>query len=200
MDTPTLNGRPQRKTLGCQLDRLDRILEALEDGLTSTVAQVVREAVAVAVQQAIQAVILEVMARPELLQHLSGLNAPTPAGVIHEPAVAARVKTLWAGLRRKVSRVWDVLRARLSHLGTRVRAKLPRVGERVREAGRTAWKQRRVVAVSAGVGLALGVAGHAAGPLVASLALGLCGAALSLAALVLSPVVKLWRSLRAQQC
>lgn len=198
MDTPTLNGKPPRKSLASQLDRLDRVLEALEDGLNQTGAQVVREAVTVAVHQAIQAVIVEVMVQPELLRQLSAVNAPVPTAVIHEPAVASRVEAIWAGLRRKLSVVWKGLRSRLSNIGTRLRSKLPRVGERVREAGRTAWKQRGVVAVSAGIGLALGLTGYAAGPIVSSLALGLVSAALSLGAFVLSPFVKLWQRLQPQ--
>lgn len=197
METSTLNGRPQRKSLASQLDRLDRILEALEDGLTSTVAQVVREAVTVAVQQAIQAVIVEMMAQPELMQQLARLNESVPVPVTNTPAGCSRVKEMWASLRRKLGLVWNWLRMRLSNIGTCLRSKLPRVDDRVREAGRKVWKHRAVVSASAGIGLVLGVAGYAAGPVVS--ALGLCSAALSLGALVLSPVVKLWKSFQAQQ-
>ena len=50
------------------------------------------------------------------------------------------------------------------------------------------------VAASAGIGVTLGVIGYAVGPVVGSLMLSVCGAALSLGAFMLAPVVKLFRN------
>ena len=66
-NTSTSNGS-QRKSLAQQLDRLDNIIDALAEGLNEAVADAVRQAVTVAVQQSVEAVLREVLSRPELLK------------------------------------------------------------------------------------------------------------------------------------
>lgn len=72
MTETTTNGRPQRKTLSSQLDRLDNIIDALANGLPATVAEAVRQAVGVAAHEALQAVFQELLGRPEILGLLAG--------------------------------------------------------------------------------------------------------------------------------
>lgn len=198
MNTPTTNMRPQRKSLAAEIDRLDRVVEALEDGLKSTVAQVVREAVLVAVQQAIQAIIGEVLSQPELLRQLAGVT--TPASPVHRtPVSPTPVQSPCASWQRKLGRGWNWLRTRVSDTGSLIRSKLPGMRQPLRAAGRKVWRHRGAVALSVGVGLLLGVGGYLSGPVVSSCALGLCSATLSAGAFVLSPIVRLWKSLQAQQ-
>jgi hypothetical protein len=45
----------------------------------------------------------------------------------------------------------------------------------------------------------VGCTGYMAGPVLSSMALGLCGAAASAAAFVFGPVIRLWQSFQAQQ-
>jgi hypothetical protein len=56
------NGRPQRKLLAEQLDRLDQIIDGLVEGLPEAVAAAAREGTRLAVKDAI----LEVMTNPDL--------------------------------------------------------------------------------------------------------------------------------------
>src|ERR1051325_2399785 len=78
MNTATMspNGRPVRKNLASQLDRLDSILDALSDGLNQAVASVVEDAVSKAVAVAGK----EVLTNPDLLRAIRGpQSAPGPA-------------------------------------------------------------------------------------------------------------------------
>src|SRR5688572_18017313 len=68
----TTNGRPVRKSLAGQLDRLDGIIDTLSEGLNGAVADAVRDAVTAAVQQAIRQVLTEVLTNPDLLRALAG--------------------------------------------------------------------------------------------------------------------------------
>ena len=51
------DGKPQRKTLASQLDRLDSIIDDLSVGLNEAVAHAVTQAVSAAVQQAVEGVL-----------------------------------------------------------------------------------------------------------------------------------------------
>src|SRR5262245_20197283 len=75
MSTTNMNGRPQRKTLANQLDRLDTILDGFADALNEAVADAVKQAVTVAVREALQVATQQLMTNPELLRALA---APTP--------------------------------------------------------------------------------------------------------------------------
>ena len=62
MSTATAtNGKPQRKQLSDQLDRLDGIIDALAEGLNGAVADAAREGTRLAVKDAI----VEIMTNPE---------------------------------------------------------------------------------------------------------------------------------------
>src|ERR1700730_5454765 len=65
--TTTMNGNV-RKSLAEQIDRLDPILDGLAVSLSGAVADAVRETVAVAVKEAVQAVLIEVLGNPEVLE------------------------------------------------------------------------------------------------------------------------------------
>ena len=60
--TTTLNGKPPRKQLSDQLDRLDSIIDALADGLPAAVAEACREGTRAAVRDAM----LEILTNPDL--------------------------------------------------------------------------------------------------------------------------------------
>src|SRR5262245_51802543 len=77
-----VNGRPQRKTLANQLDRLDTILDGFADALNEAVADAVKQAVTVAVQEALQVATQQLMTNPELLRALAAQTTSTPT---HQP-------------------------------------------------------------------------------------------------------------------
>ena len=62
MTETTTNGRPKRKQLSEQLDRLDGIIDVLAEGLNKAVADAAREGTRLAVKDAI----LEILTNPEL--------------------------------------------------------------------------------------------------------------------------------------
>ena len=73
--TTTTNGRPQRKQLADQLDRLDAILDCLADGLNQAVADAAREGTRLAVKDAI----VEIMTNPDLRALLASHAPAAPA-------------------------------------------------------------------------------------------------------------------------
>ena len=76
-----VNGRPQRKLLSEELDRLDSIVDSIAEGLPEAVAAVAREET----RQAVRDAIVEIATNPELrslLQMPTAPAAPAPS----EPA------------------------------------------------------------------------------------------------------------------
>jgi hypothetical protein len=64
---------------------------------------------------------------------------------------------------------------------------------------RKIWELCSAILLSLGIGLLAVFIGYQAGPLVSAAALGLCGAAMSFLGVLAAPLVRLWRSLQAQQ-
>jgi hypothetical protein len=79
--TATLNGNV-RKSLAEQIDRLDGILDGLADSLSGVIADAVRDTVGPAVKEAVQAVLIDVLGNPKVLEKLRG---PAPAQVSETP-------------------------------------------------------------------------------------------------------------------
>src|SRR5262245_60523243 len=118
-NTAVADGKPRRKTLADQLDRLDREIDDLADGLNETVAQVVGQAVSQAVQQVVEGLVQGVLSNPDLVRALADrLTPPTP----DDPAVPAQGKGsvpprrsggALAAVRRRVGALVDGVRSRL---------------------------------------------------------------------------------------
>src|SRR3954467_311235 len=79
------NGRPGRKSLASQLDRLDSILDALSDGLNQAVATVVEDTVSKAVAVAVK----EVLTNPDLLRAMRGPQHVAPGADPEAPPRSA---------------------------------------------------------------------------------------------------------------
>jgi hypothetical protein len=112
--TSTLNGKPQRKQLADQLDRLDAILDALAEGLPGAVAEACRDGARLAVKDAI----IEIVTNPELRALLAPVRADREP-ILATPAPAAEPKTpsFWSRLKAQIA----ALRAALK--GAVVKAK-----------------------------------------------------------------------------
>jgi hypothetical protein len=81
--TATLNGRPQRKQLSDQLDRLDTMIDCLSEALPQAVADATREGS----RQAVRDIFGELLRDPEILSRLrEALGGPAPVCAT-EPAV-----------------------------------------------------------------------------------------------------------------
>ena len=139
--TATLNGRPPRKQLGDQLDRLDSILDVLADALPAAVADACKEGA----KQAMKEVVLELLTNPDVRALLAGGITPPPT-----PAKPTETKPNW----------WQTLKAKLTQWKD---AALDRATAAVQAVTLTArmltavLPLKRIALVTLGVGLAVGL-------------------------------------------
>ncbi len=139
--TATLNGRPPRKQLGDQLDRLDSILDVLADALPAAVADACKEGA----KQAMKEVVLELLTNPEVRALLAGGITPPIT-----PAVPTVTKPNW----------WQTVKAKLTQWKD---AALDRATAAVQAVTLTArmltavLPLKRIALVTLGVGLAVGL-------------------------------------------
>jgi hypothetical protein len=190
----------QKKTLAGQLDRLDTIIDALDEALPGAVADAVQQAVSAAVKQAAEAVLREVLGNPGLLRALNpqATQSSEPAS---KPSSARRA---WSWLCGKVvnAGAWLCEKAKQAASGVGSLVRTVCSGARrvvLAVSGLVGWARRHRVklAVATVVGLAVGVAGYLGGPAVSSGMLGLAGALSSLVGSTLAPVFRLlsgWQS------
>ncbi len=144
--TATLNGRPPRKQLGDQLDRLDSILDVLADALPAAVADACKEGA----KQAMKEVMLELLTNPDVRALLTA-GVPTPPPPPAPPAPSPRRPGWWVRLKAEVRAVKDALveRAQAAFATAVTTARLL--------AAVLPWK--RIALVAGVVGLAAGLAG-----------------------------------------
>jgi hypothetical protein len=204
------NGKQQRKSLAEQLDRLDGIIDALDVGLQGAVADAVKDAVALAVQQAVEAVLREVLARPDLLRAVAAQAAPVAQVAVPEPATGTRegkASSAWSRAVKSLAATLAWLGAAANRVGRGVATVaglaanalargLRRAYNGAAALASVAWRRRRLLGLPLTVGLAVGVGGYLAGPVISSAALGLAGAAGSAACSALAPVLRLLRGVQ----
>jgi hypothetical protein len=200
------NGNAQRKQLSTQLDRLDQILDGLSDALTESVADAVKEVIGQVVSEAVSLAVKEVLSSPELLK-----------AALHklEPMPFKRPRTLKDMLRSAGSFVAQKVKQAAGSVKSKLITSWTWCGEKVRKAcnatvgaciglpgtmmkiARGMWTFRKSCAIALAVGVLAGVASYSAGPLIASIASGLSGAALTVSGMVLVP---LWRLITGERC
>ncbi len=157
--TATMNGKPQRKQLSDQLDRLDGIIDALAEGLNGAVADAAREGTRLAVKDAI----VEIMTNPELRALLAPVRPePTPAPVAPPAPVTPVPKKpgLWTRLKAKVAAARDAVTGAATKAKEAVSAKYKAVSAAVVAVGTAAGEALplgRIVFRAAVVGLVVGV-------------------------------------------
>ena len=121
------NGRPQRKLLSEELDRLDSIIDALAEGLPEAVAAAAREGTRAAVKDAI----LEIVSNPELralLQNSATVAPPAPAPsepVATGPSLWTRIKLKLAAAKAAVVERASVAKTLVVHAARTLAAVLP---------------------------------------------------------------------------
>ncbi len=121
------NGRPQRKLLSEELDRLDSIIDALAEGLPEAVAAAAREGTRAAVKDAI----LEIVSNPELralLQNSATVAPPAPApseSVVAGPSLWTRIKMKLAAVKAAVVERARVVKTLVVHAARTLAAVLP---------------------------------------------------------------------------
>jgi hypothetical protein len=212
-NTTSINGNAthgqQKKTLAAQLDRLDILIDALDKVLPEVIAEAVQQAIGTAVQQAIEALMRELLTRPELLLALAPqpIQNPTPADTAETTHKPSPIRRAWSWVSAKVtgaaSWVCNKIRQTISCVCSVAGAacrKLKPIGALALLAvgGLVGWLRRHpgTVALASLVGLLVGTAGYLAGPLICSAALGLAGSVASLAGSTLAPVFRFLRELQ----
>ncbi|HEY2908640.1 MAG TPA: hypothetical protein VGI99_00250 [Gemmataceae bacterium] len=113
MSAPHLiNGRPPRKQLCEQLDRLDSIIDSLADGLPAAVAEAAREGTRAAVKDAI----VEILTNPELRTLIQSFTPAAPATVSVPMTAAAEtapaMPTAWQRLKARLAAAKDAVSSR----------------------------------------------------------------------------------------
>lgn len=165
MSTATMNGKPQRKQLSQQLDRMDGIIDCLADALPEAVADACRDGAKAAVQQAVT----DLFAHPEFLARFAELaarSAPTvtpvapvalavPAAAPHTPPANARPSS-WERMKAKL-REWKAavtggVRTATDAITSGVRTAAGTVAATARTLSNT-LPVRRILTVAVGVGL-----------------------------------------------
>ena len=159
-----VNGRPPRKQLSEQLDRLDSIIDGLCDGLPLAIANAAREGTRSAVKDAIH----EVLTNPELRSTIQSL-APAPAATPVAPPIASEPPqpSLWSRIKAKVA-------AAKTAVVERYRAAKEAVTTTTRTLS-TLMPLRRILLVALGVGTVVTLFGFVAPAGVAAVLAGIGG-------------------------
>ena len=160
--TTTMNGKPQRKQLADQLDRLDGIIDALAEGLNQAVADACREGTRLAVKDAI----VEIMTNPELRAMLAPPARPEPTPVQAAPPVydlppEPKMPGLWSRMKSKLKAARAAVTGAAKKAKADVADKYKAARETVVAVGEATGEVlplRRVLMVGLGVGLAVGIA------------------------------------------
>jgi len=158
--TMTTNGKPQRKQLGDQLDRLDSIIDALAEGLPGAVADACRDGARLAVKDAI----IEIMSNPELRALLApqrpepvwetvAAPAAPPPEQPKKPGLWSRLKAKVAAAREAVTQAVEKAKEVVKSRWTAARGMMTAIGTVAGEA----LPVRRILLVGLGVGLAVGL-------------------------------------------
>ncbi len=155
--TATMNGKPQRKQLADQLDRLDGIIDALAEGLNGAVADACREGTRLALKDAI----VEILTNPELRAMLvpQAVSVPVMAPVTASPPEPKK-PGLWSRLKAKFAAARTAVVAFAMKARAAVAAKVAAVTATVAAAGTAAGEAlpvRQALGVALGVGLLVGL-------------------------------------------
>jgi hypothetical protein len=153
--TATMNGKPQRKQLSDQLDRLDGIIDALAEALPAAVADSCKEGARAAVKDAI----IEIISNPELRALLAPMR-PEPTPVIVTPPEPPK-PSLWGRLKAKIAAARDMLTGAAGKVKAAVTSRYKAASDTVVAVGRATGETlpvRRVLLVGLGIGLVVGLA------------------------------------------
>ncbi len=154
--TACTNGKPQRRQLADQLDRLDAIIDALAEGLNGAVADACREGTRLAVKDAI----VEILTSPELRAMLVPQALPVPAPKTPDTLPEPKKSGLWSRIKAKVAAARTAVAGVLVKTKAAVAAKVAGVTAAVAAAGTAAGESlpvRRALGVALGAGLLIGL-------------------------------------------
>ena len=209
--TPSVNGKPQRKQLSEQLDRLDGIIDCLAEALPEAVGDATREGTRLAIRE----MFLEMLTDPQILERLRSLiaphasnPAPTPSSPEPNrsldqprPGPFARLKsaarTIASKLARAIPHRAHSVVAKVKSICGRAKERLQGMASTVVQTVRTlksGMPLGRIAGVAVGVGVTVAIVSYCA-PQSLSATLSGVGAACTAAAIQVGGWVR--RSFRA---
>jgi len=177
MNTTTINGRV-RKSLTEQIDRLDRILDGLADGLNGAVAGAVQEAVGLAVRETLHSILVEVARNPDLLDRVRAAFAPQDQAMAVPPHLCGSAAKLVQCVQARATAVW--VRARRAP--AQVPARVSWLAAQAVALYRRMWQFKGRLLSAVAIGATTAALTYCAGPILASVAAGLGGFAVTAAA------------------
>jgi hypothetical protein len=151
--TATANGKPTRKQLSDQLDRLDSIIDALAEGLQGAVTDACREGA----RQAVRDAIIEVLTNPEL----RALIAPATPIPTATPVPEPKKPSLWTRLKAKLAAARNAAINAVENVNAAIRRRFDAAAKTVATLSQVAGQSfpyRRILLVGLGVGSVVGVA------------------------------------------
>jgi hypothetical protein len=202
--TQTSNGRTQRKSLANEIDRLDGILDGLDEALAGSVETAVRDVVGQVVRETVEATVREVLSNPDLIRSAIAQHAPVATPTPQQPrrTLKERLKEKLAALCRKAAEKASQAKRGLGITWTWCVEKVKRGCRWLWQAGKlatslahtavcAACKFRKATLIALAVGALVGVGAYLCGPLIASSVCGLGGAAATAAGMALSSLWKM---------
>ncbi len=166
--TMTANGKPQRKQLADQLDRLDGIIDALAEALPEAVSEAARDGTRAAVKDAI----LEILTNPELRALVQGVTVPVAPTPVAAPRV--RVPGPWTRLKARIAAMRAAVTARCHATWSTLIAAVQLL--------QTVVPLKKVLFVGAVAGVAIAVLGYCCPHEITALLGGIGGACTAVAA------------------
>ena len=177
MSTSTLNGRPQRKQLSEQIDRMDTLLDGLADALPEAVADACRDGA----RQAVREAITELLLNPEVRTQLTQLLVPNREPV-SSPSTPAK-PSLWHRLRTKLLEWKQAIQQRLRQQAAAIKARCQGPLQTLSFSARllrSTLPIKQITVVSAGIGMAMGLVLYCCPHTVSAILAGLAAATTSL--------------------
>jgi hypothetical protein len=180
--TVTMNSNPdgkvQRKSLASQLDRLDSILDGLDEALAGAIADTLKEAVTMAATEAVRATLIGIVTNPDVITLMrSGLTPtatePTPTAV---RTIAAETPGIVGRLRQAITAAWQRALSKVKAVGTSVASRARQIGRGVVKTycGINAiWRLKRPLLIALGIGSIAGIIAHASSPWFAGILSGI---------------------------
>ena len=170
------NGKPQRKNLSTQIDRLDAMLDGLDQGLQGAITDAVKDAVSVAVVEAVRATVMEIVTNPDVIALLRGSITPEAPRSIEpqqtEPIKPQQMEPKPSLVSRIRERIGDKLKRLKKAITSPVRTGRDKIVKSYQKVN-AIWKLKKPMLIALGIGVVSGVVGYTASPWFAGILSGI---------------------------
>src|SRR5262249_13817906 len=148
--------------------------DGFADALNEAVADAVKQAVTVAVCEALQVATQQLLANPELLRALAGQTIPAPISQPEPVKKPSMLKRLVRSIGTRGHRLCKRVKDGVSSACDCVKNRLCRAWQLTRPLVQGCWDRKGTLGLALSVGTVVGVGSYVAGPVIASVACGLC--------------------------